>query len=177
MGRSHIQKPDPTINTKVLTNPTHTQPSPSLNVIIRKATTARDLALYLHAACFSPTKYTFLKAVKRNHFLGWPGLTPALIQKHLPLTQATIKGHLKQEQQGLQSTKQSTSFLEEDMYPIPDTPNIKTHDVIYAITSKENKAYMDLPGRFPYSSSRGHEYILIAYHYDSNAILGPPLKN
>ena len=36
---------------------------------------------------------------------------------------------------------------------------------------------MDLTGRFPYCSSRGNEYILIAYHYDSNAILGLPIRN
>ena len=36
---------------------------------------------------------------------------------------------------------------------------------------------MDLTGRFPHCSSRGNEYILIAYHYDSNTILGIPIKN
>ena len=35
---------------------------------------------------------------------------------------------------------------------------------------------MDLMGRFPYQSSRGHEYILVAYNYDGNAILAQPLK-
>ena len=40
-----------------------------------------------------------------------------------------------------------------------------------------DKVFIDLTGRFPYKSSRGNEYILIAYHYDSNAILGLPLKN
>ena len=36
---------------------------------------------------------------------------------------------------------------------------------------------MDLTGRFPYKSLRGNEYILIAYHVDSNAILGTSVKN
>ena len=36
---------------------------------------------------------------------------------------------------------------------------------------------MDLTGHFPHCSSRGNNYILVAYHYDSNAILGEPLKN
>ena len=36
---------------------------------------------------------------------------------------------------------------------------------------------MDLTGRFPYKSSRGNEYILIAYHFDSNVIWGLPVKN
>ena len=36
---------------------------------------------------------------------------------------------------------------------------------------------MDLTGRFPHCSSRGNEYVLIAHDYDSNGILGTPLKN
>ena len=58
-----------------------------------------------------------------------------------------------------------------------DSPNIKTHDAIFSITSKQDKAFMDLTGRFPHCSSRGNEYTLVVYHYDSNAILGLPLQN
>ena len=36
---------------------------------------------------------------------------------------------------------------------------------------------MDLAGRFSYKSSLGNEYILIAYHVDSDAILGTPARN
>ena len=36
---------------------------------------------------------------------------------------------------------------------------------------------MDLTGRFLYFSSRINEYVLIAYHYNANAIVGVPLKN
>ena len=89
--------------------------------------------------------------------------------------------NIKQEKQGLQSTKAIhhtiNNQINEDMNPASDIPNIKTHDAIYSISSKSDKAYMDLTGRFPHCSSRGHEYILIAYHYDSHAILGLPLKN
>ena len=35
----------------------------------------------------------------------------------------------------------------------------------------------NLTGRFPYPSSRGNNYILLAYHYDANAILVTALKN
>ena len=44
----------------------HHSSNPSLNVIIQKSTTAKDLILYFHAACFSPVKSTFLKAVQNN---------------------------------------------------------------------------------------------------------------
>mmetsp|Transcript_8669 Transcript_8669/g.12595 ORF Transcript_8669/g.12595 Transcript_8669/m.12595 type:complete len:139 (+) Transcript_8669:1-417(+) len=39
------------------------------------------------------------------------------------------------------------------------------------------KIYRDLTGKFPYMSSRGNQYLLIVYDYDSNAILQHPLRN
>ena len=42
---------------------------------------------------------------KKHHFKSWPGLTPQIISKHLPLPVATVQGHLHQERQNLQSTK------------------------------------------------------------------------
>ena len=77
---------------------------------------------------------------------------------------------MKQEQQGLQSTKASLPRQE------PLSPD-RTNDVIYSLVSSKDKAYMDLTGRFPYCSSRGNEYVLISYHYDANAIQGIPLPN
>ena len=38
-------------------------------------------------------------------------------------------------------------------------------------------AYTDLTGRFPYRSSQGNQYILVAYHYDANCIYGEAIKN
>ena len=38
-------------------------------------------------------------------------------------------------------------------------------------------AYGNLPGKFPYKSSRGNQYILVAYHYDANMIQGKALRN
>ena len=148
--------------------------SPALNVIIRKNTATRDLIRYLHAACFSPPIKTFLEAVRRNHLITWPGLTPKLITKHLTPSIATAKGHLNQERQGLQSTKSPSSFAFEDMRP---EHSARSHEVIYSLVSSQDRAYMDLTGRFPFCSSRGNEYILICYNYDANAILGVPLKN
>ena len=42
---------------------------------------------------------------------------------------------------------------------------------------KTKKAFGDLPGKFPITSSRGAQYFLVIYHYDSNAILVRTLKN
>ena len=40
-----------------------------------------------------------------------------------------------------------------------------------------NKSFSDQTGRFPVQSSKGHNYIMIFYHHDSNAILTTPLKS
>ena len=55
-----------------------------MNVILRKKQTHVQLAEYLHRAYFSPTKTKFTKAIRRNNFLTWPGLTQELVNKHLP---------------------------------------------------------------------------------------------
>ena len=67
----------------------------------------------------------------------------------------------------------------QDSFPESDEPNIRTNTVLYKIVSSSPKGmgYTDLTGRFPYRSSRGHEYIMIAYNYDANCILVEPLKN
>ena len=145
-------------------------------MILRKDKTKNDLIQYHHAACFSPTKKTFLEAIKRNHLQSFPGLTAEAVRKHLIDTVHTAKGHLNQEASGLQSTKtpvlsqEENSFDKEDFYPNPSTSNIKTKDVIYSIMNTTDKAFLDLTGRFPHCSSRGNQYILVGYHHDANNI-------
>ena len=134
---------------------------------------------YLHACCFSPTQQTFIQAIKRNFLTTWPGLSAELVKKYLPTSTFTAKGHLNQEKSGLQSTKhKGFEIVEcEDLYPPSNIPNIKTNDLIFAMVDTTDKAYFDLPGRFPFCSSRGNQYLVIAYHYDANAILGVAIKN
>ena len=65
----------------------------------------------------------------------------------------------------------------QDAFPSSNSPNIKTKEVLYAMMDSDKElGYIDLTGRFPYKSSRGNEYILIAYNYDGNTILAEPLK-
>ena len=46
----------------------------------------QDLILFYHAACFIPTKITFVERIKINSFTSWPGLTAELVNKYLPKT-------------------------------------------------------------------------------------------
>ena len=155
----------------------------SINIILRTDKKSSDLAQFHHGSCNSPKSDTFVKGIRNNYFTTWPGLTPELITKHLPPTIATELGHLKQEQQGLRSTKNilpptiNHITEEECFFPSYDPSYRRTNDCVYMIYSTSDKAFMDLTGRFPYRSTRGNEYILNCYHYDSNTILGQPLKN
>ena len=103
----------------------------------------------------------------------------------------TYQGHMNTERQGLQSTKpkpQSTTITnkknnttdeEQDYFPTPEQPNIKSNQVCYALINPTSTSteYVDLTGRFPKKSSRGNQYILVGYHYDGNYIHGMPLKD
>ena len=73
-----------------------------MNVILRKNQTHVQLTEYLHKACFSPTKTTFTKSIRRNNFLKMPGLKQELVNKHLPKSISTARGHMTSERKGFQ---------------------------------------------------------------------------
>ena len=155
--------------------------SPKLNVILRKDKPKSELVAFLHGAMGSVVSATWIKAIRNNQFLTWPGLTEKLVKRYLVPTMATAEGHLAQEKGNLQSTKKNTKPTtsdHDDFFPSSDFLNVKTNEVVYFLTSSDDsRAYTDLTGRFPVQSSRGNNYILVAYHYDANAICGQALKN
>ena len=150
---------------------------------------------------------TLIKAINNGHLTTFPGLTLNLIRKHLRPSIPTAKGHIKQERQNIQSTKQNnyknilkdiknkfallkkqnpnvplktiaTDDILADFFPPPANDSERTKDVMYAIyNTDEVIAFRDLTGQFPYTSSRGNKYIMIAYNYDANYIKSLPLKN
>jgi hypothetical protein len=65
----------------------------------------KDLINYLHAACFSPVKSTWITAIKNGNFTSWPGLTEQAVEKHLSKSTSTIKGHLNQQRQNARTKK------------------------------------------------------------------------
>ena len=147
------------------------------NVIINKNQANQQLASYYHSCLFSPTIRTLQNAVNKGNLIGFPGITNIKFQRDLPQSMATAKGHLDQEQQGLQSTK--TSLQSDPHIDYSPNPEPKTQDCVLILTSYQDmkKGYMDLCGRFPHRSSRGSEYILVLYDYDSNAILVEALRS
>jgi hypothetical protein len=132
--------------------------------------TQQKLIKYYHAALFSPTKTTLIKAAQRGYLQGWPGLTQAAINKRLENSEATIKGHLNQVRKGVRSTPVTE---EEEI----EQSNEKTNYIFASIDDLGGTIYTDQTGRFPRVSSRGMKYIMVCYAYDCNFIEAIPLKN
>ena len=138
-----------------------------------------DLVAYYHGCLFSPTKSTWLTALKNNNFPTWPGLTVERVQKYYPDTLSTAKGHLDQEQQNLRSTKPAIIplsthdhiELQNDFSPRQEspTPSNNIMSIIIPFVCPRT-AYCDLTGKFPFKSSRGNQYIMVFYNYDANYI-------
>ena len=78
-------------------------PQQSENLVnnILAQTSKTELAQYLHAALFRPTKEIILKEIKPGFLKTWPGLTEKLIKKHLDKPRNTTMGHLHMSIQGL----------------------------------------------------------------------------
>jgi hypothetical protein len=164
-------------------SPAPSRPQNQINAIIRKDISKTQLVQYLYGCCGSPVVTTWIKAIKNGNFITWPGLDTLSIEAHLPKSIDSAKGHLDQERKNLQSTRvqlPTTSSEDDDnFFPSPDIPNVKTFEACAQVVPfvAKNTAYHDLTGRFPHRSSRGNEYLLIVYDYDSNSILHCALKN
>jgi hypothetical protein len=134
----------------------------------------KDLINYLHAACFSPVKSTWITAIKNGNLSSWPGLTEHAVEKHLSKSAATTKGHLNQQRQNARTTKvKPTKAINQET----DIDHGIKNQFVYAATIDAGQIYTDQTGRFPVVSSKGNKYIMILYDYDSNAILAQPIKD
>jgi hypothetical protein len=145
--------------------------------VLQLQTGIRQMVTYLHAAAFSPVKSTWIAAIVKGYYTSWPGLTPSAVQKYYPQTIATAKGHLDQTRQNIRSTKNKTVEAPTTIEMIPQQePNNKITNQAFATVKETGKVYTDQTGQFPITSSNGYKYMLVMYHYDTNAILVEPLK-
>ncbi len=56
---------------------------------------------YYHMAAGSPTKPSWLKAIKNKQYASCPGLTWEAVNKHFPESKETLKGHGRKTRSGL----------------------------------------------------------------------------
>ena len=125
---------------------------------------------YFHAAAGFPAKDTWIKAIKNNNYASWPGLTSEKAAKYCPSADKTLKGHLVQTRQGVRSTKPKVQQISN---PAPASTTNDLHLTVEPIS----KLYTDDTGRFPTRAQSGNQYIMIACHTPTNAILVAPFKS
>ena len=130
-----------------------------------RPTSQQDLAIFYHHILCCPTKRTLLQAIKDGPFSTWPGLTEKLILKYLPESEITATGHLEQQKQ------RPAAAAAANETPLSTKSRENTNEVLLQIFDPTEKKYSDLTGQFPVQSDRGNNYILVAYHYDTNNII------
>ena len=121
-------------------------------------------------------------AIKKGNLITRQGINQLAFDKLLDTTIATELGHLHQERKNLRLTKSSTN-INTDYFPTKAIT--KTNDFFtqcFSMNINQDKStprriYSDQTGRLPYVSSRGYQYIMIMYDYDSNAIMVEALKS
>jgi hypothetical protein len=156
--------------------PVEARANQQINAIIHKNTSKTPLVTYLYGCCCSPRTSTWKKAIRNGNFITWPGIDDLSINAHLEDSVDSAKGHLDQERKNLQSTRikletdetNVTDETDEDYFPLPDMPNIKTFEAcaMHIPFTAKNTAYHDLTGRFPHRSSCGMEYLIVVYDHD-----------
>jgi hypothetical protein len=134
----------------------------------------KDLINYLHAACLSPVKSTWITAIKNGNFTAWPGLTEHTVEKHLSKSTSTTKGHLNQQRRNARTIKVKDTKV---IVTEPDLDNGINTQFVYAAAIAAGQIYTDQTGRFTVVSSKSNKYIMILYDYDSNVILEQPIKD
>ena len=132
---------------------------------------------YLHAAAGFPVKETWLTAIEAGNYVTWPGLTTAAVRKHFPDSDETQKGHMKKQRQGVRSTRTKEESNETEASNTNNSPPRKLRDVYIKIHNAGETMHSDQTGRFPATSSRGNQYVMVLVEVDGNYIDAEPLKN
>jgi hypothetical protein len=127
---------------------------------------------------YSPAISTMETAMKKGFLPPFTGLSEATLKKYPPPLEATTMGHLDNRRKNIQSTKKHAPIAEDlDGFPNQPIDNQRTNMCFLAAAEPRNIVYSDQTGRLPQASTSGNNYLLIAYDYDSNAILMRPIKN
>ena len=127
---------------------------------------------------------TWTIPITAGFFTTWPGITSALVRKHLPKILATAKGHLRQERQNVRSTRNTSLSTPISKPPVMTTqplplqePKFQTQMAYLQTVYFTGNVSTDQTGRFPVTSSRGSKYLIILYDHGSNAILAEALTS
>ena len=140
-------------------------------------TKKKDIAEFLSASMWNPVPETWIAAIDAGFFATWPGLTSTLIKKHLTKRIETSLGHMRADRSNVRSTKQKIVDMTTDSSNIKISNPVRANAFYVKTVELTEKLHADQTGHFPVTSSKGNKHLLIAYDWDSNAILVHPLKS
>ena len=129
----------------------------------------------MHAVCGYPVKSTWLAAIEKGNYIGWPLLTVRNVKKYYPETTKNPKGHLNQTRKNVRSTKQKQQLLK-----TCDTSCLKGKkewDIYIKVYDVRETIYSDQTEQFPTRSFSGDKYIMGMVDIDSSGILIEPMKS
>ena len=149
----------------------HSQNQMANNVYERPST--KQIIHYDHASAGFPTKATWLRVIKAGFYATWPMLTTAAIS--ISLSQKKHKkGHMRQNRQGVQSTKE---MIIEDEQHLIYTPQWRAREINFNFKDMRQIMCTNQTGQFLAISSQGNWYIMVLCETDGNLILMKPMKN
>ena len=133
---------------------------------------------YLHACAGYPTKATWIQAINRGYYIGWPGLTASRVQKYLGKSEETTMGHMRLVKQGVRSTSkgEKDNTTSKGERPTSHTIGRQRHVSVCAVPLT-GVIGTDQTGRFPTTSARGHKYLFILFDVDTDYIYATPIKS
>jgi hypothetical protein len=118
---------------------------------------------------------------KVGNFITWPSLTTSAVQKHIPDSNETQKGHMKKQCQGVRSTKvKENTRLEEDIVPgnayaeVDPSPPKKMRDIFIKIYNA-GEMHSNQTGCLPAMSRKGNQYIMVLVEVAGNYIDTEPM--
>ena len=135
---------------------------------------------YLHGAAGFPTKATWLKSIRNGNYLSWPLANVKNVSKYFPESEETQKGHMRNQRQGVRSTKRAAKpnrFSPATAATGATEAIEKKGDIFVAVYEPRATFYTDQTGRFPQQSSRGNNYMMVLFDVDSSSTWVEPMKN
>ena len=131
---------------------------------VYKLTILARAVQYLHAAAGFTTKSTWPKSISNGNYLTWPLITIHNVNRHFPESEETQKGHMRNQRQGVRSTKAKAPHLGTE-----SPPEEKKRDVIMNVYETKGNMYTYQTGNSSHRSIRLNRYQMILHENDGNS--------
>jgi hypothetical protein len=149
---------------------TRTSRNQSCSCTIMHKDTRRDegYVRYTHTCLGNPVPTTFLQAVQRGYITGpnqFPRLTPKLVRRNMPNSEATAKGHLNKTPTGQPHVDSQSVDAQRRLHRSTQrTKPTKTEPFHLTCVPRSKTLHIDYTGSLSERCEMGTVYFLVAYH-------------